>query len=68
MLFWNTLLYIAGALLALRSLISLMAQHKQHYEGRLRRQLARESRAAEAESEAAEPQRPETSKAKPSAA
>ena len=68
MLFWNTVLYVAGALLALRSLISLMAQHKQHYEGKLRRQLAREARGSEAQNAAAEPQRPEISKAKPSAA
>lgn len=32
MAIWNILLYSFGAVLALKSLLSLMAQHKQHLE------------------------------------
>ncbi len=43
MLFWTIVLYVAGAFFALRSLLSLMAQHKQVYERKLRRQMQLES-------------------------
>jgi hypothetical protein len=69
MLFWNIFLYTAGALLALRSLISLMAQHKQVHERKLRNQAAREaSPATESGQEGSETRSPRAAQAKPSAA
>ncbi len=39
MAIWHVLLYTVGTALALRSLVSLMAHHKQNYERRRRKQI-----------------------------
>ena len=47
MLIWNAILYTLGVGLALRSLLSLMAQHRQQYERKLRRELKLEAKRAQ---------------------